>query len=428
MGPWSVFRWFRYDAALVVACLLLVLSGTQALIAAQEAPPVAKAHDQPGLLPEPRFLTTAFDFGAKYTGTGADKRDGFYPVFGGLYTGAGWISLGGGYRQHIFDDKVVYDTSASLSWRFYKLVQGRIEMPLLAGGHLTVGTQATWQDLTQVNYFGAGPDAPESDRSEYRFKSTDVVGYGRYRPRRWLLLGGGLGWLDRLALSAPVGPFDRGFPDARGIFLEEPVLNLERHPGFLHGELRLAVDTRDYPSHPMNGGLYRGSWAMFSDQALDQYSFRRYEAEAFHAIPIVAERFTLVAHGWMVVSDTRDDQSVPFYMLPSLGGGSTLRSFSDFRFHDRHMLVVNLESRIALFTHVDAAVFADAGNVARRVGDLTLDKRSYGAGLRLHGHETTTIRLDVAWGREGWRTMFSLNDPFRFHRLSRATSAVPFVP
>jgi outer membrane protein assembly factor BamA len=130
----------------------------------------------------------------------------------------------------------------------------------------------------------------------------------------------------------------------------------------------------------------------------------------------------------MVVSDTRDDQSVPFYMLPSLGGGSTLRSFSDFRFHDRHMLVVNLESRIALFTHVDAAVFADAGNVARRVGDLTLDKRSYGAGLRLHGHETTTIRLDVAWGREGWRTMFSLNDPFRFHRLSRATSAVPFVP
>jgi hypothetical protein len=403
-----------------------MVSGTAA--AAQEAPPMAKAHDQPGLLREPRFLTTAFDFGAKYTGTRSEKKDGFYPVFGGLYTGAGWISLGAGYRQHVLDDHFLYDASASLSWRFYKLVQGRIELPSLAGGHVALGTQASWQDLTQVNYFGAGPDSPETDRSEYRFRSTDIVGYARYRPLRWLSVGGGAGWLDRLTLSAPVGPFDRGYPDARGIYLEEAVLSLERHPGFLHGELRLTADTRDYPSHPMSGGLYRGSWATFSDQALDRYSFSRYEAEAFQAIPIVAERFTLLAHGWTVISDTRDGQGVPFYMLPSLGGGSTLRSFSDFRFHDRHMLVVNVESRVALFTHVDAAVFADAGNVARLVGDLNLDKRSYGAGLRLHGHETTSARFDVAWGNEGWRLMFSLNDPFRFHRLSRATTAVPFVP
>ena len=417
----------RAIASAALGAAALVLAGPTSA-RAQEAPPEPRPHIERGLLPEPEFLTTAFDFGSKYTGPSADKKDGFYPVFGGLYTGAGWLSLGGGYRQHFLDDKVVYDTSASLSWRFYKLVQGHVEMPLLAGGHLAVGTQGSWQDLTQVNYFGIGPDSPETDRSEYRFKSTDIVGYARYRPQRWLSLGGGVGWLDRLTLSAPVGPFDRGFPDARGIFLEEPVLELERHPGFLHGELRLAVDTRDYPSHPMSGGLYRGSWALFSDQALELYSFRRYEAEALHAIPIVRERFTLLAHGWTVISSARDDQRVPFYMLPSLGGGSTLRSYSDFRFHDRNMLVASVESRVALFTHVDAAVFADAGNVARRAGDLNLDKRSYGFGLRLHGHETTTARFDVARGDEGWRMMFSLNDPFRFHRLSRATSAVPFVP
>ena len=38
---------------------------------------------------------------------------------------------------------------------------------------------------------------------------------------------------------------------------------------------------------------------------------------------------------------------------------------------------------MALFNHLDAAVFADAGNVAPHVADVNLDKRSYGAGLRL---------------------------------------------
>jgi hypothetical protein len=115
-------------------------------------------------------------------------------------------------------------------------------------------------------------------------------------------------------------------------------------------------------------------------------------------------------------------------MLPSLGGSSTLRSFSDFRFHDRHLLLATVESRIALFTHVDLAAFVDAGNVAARFSELDLDKRSYGLGLRVHTHDATTARVDVARGAEGWKVTFSLNDPFRLRRVARTAMAVPFVP
>ena len=69
-----------------------------------------------------------------------------------------------------------------------------------------------------------------------------------------------------------------------------------------------------------------------------------------------------------------------------------------------------------------------AGNVAARIQDLDLDKRSYGAGLRFHTRRLTVARLDVATGAEGWRWLFRLTDPLAFTRLERRASVVPSVP
>ena len=81
-----------------------------------------------------------------------------------------------------------------------------------------------------------------------------------------------------------------------------------------------------------------------------------------------------------------------------------------------------------MMTHIDAAFFVDAGNVAPRVADLNFDKRSYGAGLRLHSRRQTFARMDVARGDEGWRFLFRLSDPLTLGRLSKRTAPVPFVP
>jgi outer membrane protein assembly factor BamA len=129
-----------------------------------------------------------------------------------------------------------------------------------------------------------------------------------------------------------------------------------------------------------------------------------------------------------VATHTADGHVVPFYLASSLGGHNTLRGYSDYRFHDRATLVLNLESRIALFTHLDAAVFADAGNVAPRVPDLNVDRRSYGVGLRLHTRRATFARVDVAHGSDGWRWMMRMNDPLRLSRLSTRTAPIPSVP
>jgi outer membrane protein assembly factor BamA len=174
--------------------------------------------------------------------------------------------------------------------------------------------------------------------------------------------------------------------------------------------------------------LLRGAATHFDDRDTGAFTHRRYEGEFAGFVPMAGERMVLALRGWIVTTPRDDNTSVPFYMLPSLGGSNTLRSYADYRFHDRNMLVANAELRLAMMTHVDLALFADAGNVAPRIQELDLDKQSYGAGLRFHTRRQTFARVDLANGREGWRLLFRLTDPFAFNRLEKRASVVPSVP
>jgi hypothetical protein len=423
----------RFRMSLRRAAALAGLVGLLAQTAiAQEAPPPIKRHGPPALLPEPRAMTIGLDFVGAYL-----RDDPYEDLNGGVYSelkfspgisGAGWLAAGPGYRRRLLDDRALVDASAILSLRGYKALQGRFELTDLAGGRLIAGSQALWLDLTQLQYFGVGPDSALSSRSDYRLRSADLVGYAIYRATRQLSVEGRLGRLGRPHISSSGGWFDRNYPDAAVTFASEETFRRDRQPGFLHWGLVVTADTRDYPGHPYAGGLYRAAFAGYSDRESGAFSFRRYELEALHFVPLVADRWTFAVHGATILSDTGPGRDVPVYLLPSLGGSSSLRSYENYRFHDRHLLLASAESRVALFRHVDAAVFVDAGGVAGRVGDLALSSRSYGFGLRAHTHSSTTARFDAAWGGEGWRFVFRLNDPFQLTRLARRTAAVPFVP
>jgi hypothetical protein len=308
------------------------------------------------------------------------------------------------------------------------MAQARFELPHLARSRFAVGVQARWQDLTQVTYFGDGPASLESDRSEYRLKSTNVVGYATVRPIQRLSVGYRVGWLPPPSLLTPAGRFQRGNPPTQVVFAYDPVLALAEQPAFGYVEAALAYDTRSSRSHPTHGGIYRFSWTRYHDRDAGPFSFHRSEAEAAHFVPMAASRVVLAMRGWLVVSGTDAGKHVPFYLAPSLGGHNTIRGYTDYRFHDRNLLVVNVESRVALLRHADAVLFADAGNVAARASNLNLGKTSYGAGLRLHAQQSTFARFDVARGGEGWQFLFRLSDPLHLARLSRRTAPMPFVP
>jgi outer membrane translocation and assembly module TamA len=238
---------------------------------------------------------------------------------------------------------------------------------------------------------------------------------------------GAVGWLSHPSVSSSTGPFDRDVPDTTVVFARDPAV-IPRHPSFLHGDLSFAYDTRTHPGHPTAGGVYRGAWVGYGDRDHAGYTFARYETEGAHFVPLAHGRVVLAMRGLGVFSTSKTSSIIPFYLLPSLGGNNTLRGYADYRFHDRHLLVANIESRTSLTMHVDGALFFDAGNVAAHVDELNLARTSYGAGVRLHTGASTLARLDIARGHEGWRVLFRISDPLRLARLSRRTAAMPFVP
>ncbi len=397
----------------------------------QEAPAVSErpAPAPVGFIAEPRIIRRAVKLvNNRAISDNGRQNNGFYPEFSNMVTGSGWISIGPGYRHWLFGDRAIVDASTAMSWRSYKTAQARFELPKLARSRVAVGSQVLWQDLTQVTYFGPGAAALETDRSEYRMKSTDVIGYATFRPIRSVAVVGRLGWLKSPLLSETAGSFERGNPDTQLVFPGDAVFARVDQPNYLHGEASVMADTRDFRSHPTNGGVYRAAFTTYSDRDTGAFSFRRYEAELAHFTPLWHPRVVLALHGWVVGSETDAGRQIPFYLMPSLGGNNTLRAYSDYRFHDRNLVVATAEARFALMTHVDLAAFVDAGNVAPRFRDLNLDKTSYGIGLRLHTDRATFGRVDVAHGAEGWRVLFRTSDPFHLSRLSRRTAAAPFVP
>jgi len=383
-----------------------------------------------GLVTEPRLLTTTINAAVERFGETGTPSDGFYFELSNMITGSGWVSIGPGYRHQIANKHGFVDASAAVSWRGYNIAQGRIEFPNLANNHFSIGSQVMWEDETQISYFGIGPNSLESNESQYRLQTIDTVGYATMKPVPSLSLTGELGFLRRPDILTAGGTFKPALPTTPDQFPNEPGADDPFQPNYMHNEFSLTSDTRDHRGRPTIGGLYRAAVTTFVDQSsnIGVFSFRQYEAEGAQFIPVTQDRdWVFALHAWAVWCDVAPGRSVPFYLLPSLGGNNSLRSYADYRFHDLNMAVVNAESRWAIFTHMDAAVFVDAGNVAPQFQDLNLGKRSYGGGVRFHTDRTTFARVDFAYGNEGWKFTFRTSDVFRFSRLTRRVAAVPFV-
>jgi hypothetical protein len=394
------------NLAFVFLCVPLVAGAQETL------PPPEDLNEPQGFIAEPDIMTRVAIFADRHMGKG-DLTNGWYVDFGKMVPGAGWLSLGPGYRQWFGKDTMLFDASAGLSWNGYRTAQARIALPKFANSRLALGTQLRWVDFGAVDYFGVGPDTPETALTQFGIQATHLAGHATLRLTRWL------------NVDTEIGLLSPTLDDDSALVRSLPS---EDQPMFMPAQIAIGIDTRNFREHPTMGMLLRGAATHFDDRDTGAFTHRRYEGEFAGFVPMAGERMVLALRGWIVTTPRDDNTSVPFYMLPSLGGSNTLRSYADYRFHDRNMLVANAELRLAMMTHVDLALFADAGNVAPRIQELDLDKQSYGAGLRFHTRRQTFARVDLANGREGWRLLFRLTDPFAFNRLEKRASVVPSVP
>ena len=110
----------------------------------------------------------------------------------------------------------------------------------------------------------------------------------------------------------------------------------------------------------------------------------------------------------------KEGQAVPFYLQPTLGGNDDLRGFQRYRFYANNSFYATLEHRWHSFSGMDVAIFVDAGKVANEARLLYREDLRYsgGIGFRFKLREKVIMRIDQAYGNEGYRFMWTFNNIF----------------
>lgn len=371
-------------AALVVCALLTMF--TQDTASAQDAPSSKPAQE----------AVSAIVARIK-----VDQGGGFHltrhlaVVFGGIKQGSGpaagpavsWDLAGGAYVQL----KAVY------SIHRFQLLQARYDSGRFFGERAHFSTRLRWQDAPKLPLFEAGPDAP-NQHAQYGIRAAEWSGVVRatVAPATMLSVGSGVerysssaGWIDTEedeALSA--------VPDVQG---------LGSRVSYIHSFAAIANDTRLSPDFSRTGRLLAAAVHDYHDPHGGTESFVRAEVAAQQLLPTPGRRgaLDLAARAWM--SQTAPGHEMPFFLMPTLGGGDRLRGYRSYRFRDRDAVLLSAEYRWAVHEMVDVAGLYEAGTVSPTVGGLRLAHlaQSAGGGIRVHTKTSGLLRLDLARGRDG---------------------------
>jgi len=321
---------------------------------------------------------------------------GLYPRVGNITAGSG-IAFGPGYRQPgLFGGQVDFQATAAASFSEYWMLDASLALPRLAGERVAIDLRGQRYTFPGQEFFGIGLGSRREDLTTYGLSGGAVGGGASYRPAGWLRVGGTVDWLThRIDAGAEPGEilslFDRsGLPGVDA-------------PDFVAYGAEAAVDYAEPAGNARRGGRYRAGLRRFEDLDGDGFAFTRVDVDLRQYVPLVRGRRVIALRALASMTRADTGAAVPFFLEPTLGGPDDLRGFRRFRFRDRNALLLQAEYRWEIFTAVDGALFYDAGMVAPRVEDLTLDRveSDYGIGFRFGTVNGIFLRVEGAFGSNG---------------------------
>ena len=331
----------------------------------------------------------------------------WHPYFESADYGGGF-TLGAGYAHHVSAYNLL-DVRGSYTILGYKRVEAEFTAPRLFHRRGSLTLVGGWREATQAAFYGLGMGTSTDDRTDFDFRQPYGRGTLTFWPtRRLLMLRGGLElsqWSQR--------PAQGDFPSVERVYTPATLPGLGTKTTYLHSQGTVGFDWRTSPGYSRRGGFYGVTLHDYTDRD-ERFGFREIDYEAIQHIPILREAWVISLRAIARITDSKAGQEVPFFLLPYVGSGSTLRGFTSHRFRDRNGLTLQAEWRIMANRFLDTAVFYDAGKVAARRADLDLDglKSDYGIGVRFHGPVSTPLRIEVAKSPEGARLIVSTHAIF----------------
>jgi hypothetical protein len=331
----------------------------------------------------------------------------WHPFFHNAYSGGGF-TVGAGYRQFVSPYNTL-DVRGSVTFSGYKRVEAEFVAPRLFGRRGALTAIGGWREATEVGFYGFGMTSSVDARANYSFQQPHASATLHVRPTRQLLfLHGGLEWTQWKQAEG-----SGSAPSIETKYTPATLPGLGVQPVYLHSSASVGIDSRPSAGYARQGGLYAATFHDFSDP--DSLSgFQQLEYEAIQHIPLMREAWVISLHGVLQTAYSKGSQQIPFFMMPSIGGGSSLRGYSSWRLRDLNSLLLQAEWRVIANRFLDMAVFYDTGRVAPRLDALKLDdlKNDVGIGFRFHGPLATPLRIEVAKGSEGFSLVFGASSAF----------------
>jgi len=355
----------------------------------------------------PYALTTAERALNKFEDITVNGVMRWHPFFDSAYHGSGF-SPGVGYMAHVSPYNLL-DVRGNYSIKGYKKIEAEFIAPQLFQRRGELSVLGGYRDATQVAFYGFGTDSSKDDRANFRFTQPYVSGLLTLRPTRKLLkLRGGVEysqWTQK--------PGEGSFPSVETVYTPQTLPGLGATINYLHTQGTVGFDSRPAEGYARRGGYYGITLHNYTDND-EQFGFQQVDYEALHHFPILRETWTISLRGLVQTTGTKTGQQIPFFMLPSLGGGHNMRGYESHRFRDRDSLLLQGEWRIMVNRFIDTAFFYDTGKVASRTRDLDLDglTHDFGFGVRFHSPFSTMLRVELAKSPEGLALVFAGSAPF----------------
>jgi hypothetical protein len=331
-----------------------------------------------------------------------------HPFFDSAYAGGGF-TLGAGYATHVSPYNLV-DVRGSFTFKGYTRVEAAFLAPRVFDRRGTLTLLGGWREATQVGFYGIGLTNTSNDaRANYGFQQPYASAALALLPARKLFV---------VSLGAEASQWKQqagsgSAPSVEEVYTPATLQGLGSSPVYLHTNAGVGLDWRPAAGYARHGGAYTIAFHDFRDKD-GEFGFRRTDYEATQHIPILRDAWVISLHARAELANAANNQTIPFFMLPALGGGSSLRGFSSWRFRDLNSLLLQAEWRILVSRYLDVAFFGDAGRVSARRSDLADApfKTDFGGGIRLHGPLATPLRIEIARSNEGLALVFSSKASF----------------
>ena len=324
---------------------------------------------------------------------------GIRPLVGGMPSGSGFV-LGVGYLRDPDFGLFRLEGNARYSTRSFAELDAGMEFPSpRLGRKLHARVNTTYQDYTSLGFFGLGNDSSEESRTFFGQKNK--------------IFGGGVtaalsdsfeltGDVDRQRVEIEGGERDPSLETVFGPISVPGFTGINRDFNVFRIGATLRLLDQVIPSA---GITLSGEAQRYDDRDSSVFNFYRFVGEVKAYVPLGYRNRMLAMRLRTSHASADDSGRVPFYMMETLGGARTIRGFREYRFRDTRNILINVEYRWEVWTHINFAVFFDAGKVFSDASDtdFTGFHTGYGFGVRVHGPGGTIFRVDLARSTEGYK-------------------------